>query len=235
MTPFVAELVGTFIAILLGNSVVANVLLKHTKGHNSGWIIITLGWSMALFVGVFIAAPVSGAHLNPAVTIALAVGGKFAWASVPAYIAAQLLGCMLGTLFMWVAHKQHFDASTNPDELLAVFCTSPAIPNVFYNLCTEAIATFVLVFACLNLSSKANYLGSVDALPVALIVLAVGLCMGGPTGYAVNPARDFGPRIMHAILPIKGKRNSNWRYSWIPIVGPIIGGILAMLFYQFIN
>jgi len=232
MTPFVAELTGTAILILLGNGVVANVVLTQTKGHNSGWIVITMGWAMAVFTGVFIAAPFSGAHLNPAVTIALAVGEKFAWADVPDYIAAQFAGAMLGSLLVWLSYKQHFDVSTDADGKLAVFCTSPAIRNPLNNIITEIIGSFVLVFGALSISGRSDYLGSVDALPVALLVLAIGLGLGGPTGYAINPARDLGSRIMHYLLPISGKRNSDWSYAWVPVVGPVAGGIAAMLLYK---
>ena len=234
MTPFISELVGTGMLILLGNGVVANVVLNKTKGHNSGWIVITLGWAMAVFVAVFIAASSSGAHLNPAVTIALAVGEKFPWADVPLYIAAQFAGAMIGSLLVWVAYKQHFDASTDADGKLAVFCTGPAIRNPIINIVTEIIGTFVMVFGALNISGRTDYLGSVDALPVALLVLAIGLGLGGPTGYAINPARDLGPRVIHALLPIPGKRNSDWGYAWVPVLGPVIGGIAAVILYNLI-
>ena len=234
MTPFISELVGTGMLILLGNGVVANVVLNKTKGHNSGWIVITLGWAMAVFVAVFIAASSSGAHLNPAVTIALAFGEKFPWADVPLYIAAQFAGAMIGSLLVWVAYKQHFDASTDADGKLAVFCTGPAIRNPISNIVTEIIGTFVMVFGALNISGRTDYLGSVDALPVALLVLAIGLGLGGPTGYAINPARDLGPRIIHALLPIPGKRNSDWGYAWVPVLGPVIGGIAAVILYNLI-
>lgn len=228
------EFIGTAILILLGNGVVANVVLSKTKGHNSGWIVITFGWAMAVFVAVFIAAPHSGAHLNPAVTIALAVGGKFNWADVPMYIAAQFAGAMVGSLLVWLAYKPHFDASADADGKLAVFCTGPAIRKPVSNLLTEITGTFMLLFAALHISGKPEYLGAVDALPLALLVLAIGLSLGGPTGYAINPARDLGPRIVHALLPIQGKRNSDWGYAWIPVVGPILGGIAAVLLYNLI-
>ncbi len=229
MSPFISELVGTAILILLGNGVVANVVLSKTKGHGSGWIVITFGWAMAVFVAVFIAAPFSGAHLNPAVTIALAVDKKLVWAMVPTYIAAQFAGAMIGAFLVWLIYKQHFDASSDAELKMAVFCTSPAIRNPLANITTEIVGTFVLVFAALNISGKFDYLGSVDALPVALIVLAIGLSLGGPTGYAINPARDLGPRIVHALLPISGKRKTDWAYAWIPVIGPVVGGILAVL------
>ncbi len=229
MSSFMSELVGTAILILLGNGVVANVVLNQTKGHSSGWIVITFGWAMAVFVAVFIAAPGSGAHLNPAVTIALAVGNKFEWSLVPIYITAQFAGAMIGSFLVWLAYKPHFDASADAGGKMAVFCTSPAIRNPLANITTEIIGTFVLVFAALNINGKFEYLGSVDALPVALIVLAIGLSLGGPTGYAINPARDLGPRIVHALLPISGKSKNDWGYAWIPLIGPVAGGILAVL------
>lgn len=235
MTPFVAELIGTMLLMLLGNSVVANVLLHKTKGNNSGLIVIAFGWTIAVFVGVYSSAGISGAHLNPAVTIALASIGKFDWANVPSYILAQFIGAMLGATLMWLAHKQHFDATEDADAKLAVFCNAPAIPNLFFNLLTEIIATFAFMLGVLFISSPQNSLGALDALPVALLVLGIGLSMGGPTGYAINPARDLGPRIVHFLLPIKNKRNSNWGYSWIPVVGPIAGAVLAALLFQLLQ
>lgn len=235
MSPFVAELIGTMLLMLLGNSVVANVLLHKTKGNNSGLIVIAFGWGIAVFVGVYSSAGISGAHLNPAVTIGLASIGKFDWANVPSYILAQFMGAMLGATLMWLAHKQHFDATEDADAKLAVFCNAPAIPNVFFNLLTEIIATFAFMLGVLFISSPQNSLGALDALPVALLVLGIGLSLGGPTGYAINPARDLGPRIMHFILPIKNKRNSNWSYSWIPVVGPITGAVLAALLFQLLQ
>lgn len=235
MTPFIAEFIGTMFIMLLGNSVVANVLLTKTKGNNSGLLVIAFGWSIAVFVGVFSSAAVSGAHLNPAITLALASIGKFEWSNVPLYIVAQFLGAMTGSFLMWLAYKQHFDATGDADLKLAVFCNAPAIPNVFYNLMTEAIGTFVLMLGVLFIAAPQNSLGALDALPVALLVLGIGLSLGGPTGYAINPARDLGPRIMHFILPIKSKRNSDWSYSWIPVVGPIIGAVIAAFIFQLIQ
>jgi glycerol uptake facilitator protein len=232
MTPFLAEFIGTMLLILLGTGVVANVLLAKTKGNNSGLIVITFGWAVAVFVGVYSSAAASGAHLNPAVTIALVYAGKFAWADVPTYIAAQFLGAFAGTFLMWLAYKQHFDATTDTDLKLSVFCNSPAIPNVFFNLMTEIIGTFALVFGVLLMASPQNSLGALDALPVALLVLGIGLSLGGPTGYAINPARDLGPRIMHFILPLGVKRDSGWSYSWIPVVGPVIGGLIAAMVWK---
>ncbi|MBL7702618.1 MAG: aquaporin family protein [Ferruginibacter sp.] len=227
MNNFLFELIGTTFLILLGNGVVANVVLNKTNGNNSGWIVITLGWAMAVFVGVYISAANSGAHLNPAVTLALAVAEKFDWALVPTYIAGQFAGAMIGTFLVWVAYKKHFDETSDAGAKLSVFCNSPAIPSVYFNLATEIIGTFALVFGIFFITGADAGLRSLDALPVALLVLGIGLSLGGPTGYAINPARDLGPRIMHAILPIKNKGNSGWSYSWIPVIGPVIGGILA--------
>ena len=232
MSPFLAEITGTAFLILLGDGVVANVVLNKTKGNNGGWIVITFGWAIAVFVGVYIAAAHSGAHLNPAVTIALAAAGKFDWANAPLYIAAQFIGAMIGAFLVWVAYKKHFDETTDADAKLAVFCNSPAIKNTFFNMATEVIGTFALVFGVLFITGAEMKLGSLDALPVALLVLGIGLSLGGPTGYAINPARDLGPRIMHFILPIKDKRDSNWGYSWIPVIGPVVGGLLAAYLFK---
>jgi len=230
MTPFTSEFLGTALLILLGNGVVANVLLNKTKGQNSGWIVITFGWAIAVFVGVYASAAASGAHLNPAVTIADAVNTGN-WSKVGTYISAQFLGAMVGSLLVWVAYKQHFDETTDADLKLAVFCNAPAIRNTAHNFTTEIIATFAFMMGILTLTNngEAVNLGALNALPLALLVFGIGLSLGGPTGYAINPARDLGPRIMHFILPIKNKRNSDWGYSWIPILAPIIGAVLAVL------
>lgn len=231
MNPFLGEVIGTAILMLLGNGVVANVVLSGTNGEGSGWIVIAWGWGMAVFVAVFTVAAFSGAHINPAVTVALAIAGEFAWSGVPGYIIAQFLGAAIGTTLVWLAYKDHFAKTENADLKLAVFCTGPAIRNPVSNLITEIIGTFVLVFAVLFLAVAVFGLGGLDALPVGLLVLAIGLSLGGPTGYALNPARDLGPRIMHFLLPIPGKRDSDWGYAWIPVVGPLIGGGLAALTY----
>jgi glycerol uptake facilitator protein len=232
MTAFTGEFIGTAILIILGDGVVANVLLNKTNGFNSGWIVITTGWAMAVFTAVFISAPASGAHLNPAVTIALACADKFSWSLVPQYILAQMLGAMAGAFIVWLAYKQHFDATESAANKLAVFCTGPAIRNPIHNLLTEIIGTFVFVVAVLHIIAPADALGSISALPVAFVVFAVGLSLGGPTGYAINPARDLGPRIMHALLPIKNKSTSDWQHSWIPVLGPIIGAVIAALIFK---
>ena len=232
MNYFLGEFIGTAMLIILGNGVVANVLLNKSKGQNSGWIVIVFGWSMAVFVGVYMSAAASGAHINPAVTIAFAWLGKITWDVVPAYIAAQVLGAMAGQLFVYIAYRPHYTATENTDLKMATFCTSPAIRSPFNNLFTEIIGTFILILGVLFIASPQSSLGALDALPVALLVLGIGLSLGGPTGYAINPARDLGPRIMHFILPMKNKRDSDWSYSWIPVVGPIIGSIAAALVFQ---
>lgn len=239
MTPFIAEVIGTMLLILLGNGVVANVVLKDTKGNNSGWIVITTAWALAVFVGVTVAGPISGAHLNPAVTIGLAVAGKFPWEQVPAYIAAQMLGAMTGAFLVWLFNKDHFAITDDEGAKLACFSTGPAIRKPISNLISEIIGTFVLVFVIfhfadptvtINNDPNAKIgLGTVGALPVTLLVWAIGLSLGGTTGYAINPARDLGPRIMHAILPVKG--SSDWSYAWVPVAGPILGAVIAALLY----
>ena len=226
MTPFTAEIIGTMLLILLGNGVVANVLLKDTKGNNSGWIVITTAWALAVLWGNC-CCPISGAHLNPAVTIGLAAAGKFPWESVPSYIAAQMIGAMAGAFLVWLFHKDHFAITEDEGAKLACFSTSPAIAKPVSNIISEIIGTFVLVFVVFYISdaiiSIPNTpdakigLGTIGAVPVAFLVWAIGLSLGGTTGYAINPARDLGPRIMHAILPIKG--SSQWSYAWIPILG----------------
>jgi glycerol uptake facilitator protein len=239
MSPFMAELIGTFLLMLLGDGVVANVLLNDTKGHNSGLLVITTAWGLAVFVGVVVAGPYSGAHLNPAVTIGLAVAGKFAWANVLPYITAQMLGAFAGSFLVWVMYYDHFKRTNDSASILAVFCTGPAIRNYLSNITSEIIGAVVLVFTVFYISgaqitpSKTPIgLGSVGALPVALLVWVIGLSLGGTTGYAINPARDLGPRIMHFILPIKNKGTSDWQYAWIPVLGPILGAAIAALLYM---
>jgi len=227
MNQFFAEFFGTAMILVFGCGVVANVLLNKTKGNNGGWIVITFGWAIGVFTGVLISAPVSGAHLNPAVTLALAIAHKFAWAKVPLYILAQVLGAMFGAGLAWLAYKKHFDATDDADSKLAVFSTMPNIRSYWYNVLTEIIGTYVLALAVLYMAEPEVGLGALNALPVALVVLGIGLSIGGPTGYAINPARDIGPRIMHFLLPIRGKRDSDWKYSWVPIVAPMIGAAIA--------
>jgi glycerol uptake facilitator protein len=232
MSVFFAEFFGTAMIIVFGAGVVSNVLLNKTKGHEGGWIVITFGWAIGVFTGVLIAAPISGAHLNPAVTLALVLANKFQLSEAPLYIAAQMLGAMFGAFLAWVAYKKHFDETENGDLKLAVFCTAPNIRSYWYNIATEVIGTFVLALAVLYMAEPEVGLGSLNALPVALVVLGIGLSIGGPTGYAINPARDLGPRIMHFLLPIPGKRDSDWGYSWVPVLGPMIGAALAAGIYD---
>lgn len=234
MTEYLFEFIGTAMLLLLGNGIVANVVLKGTKGSDAGWVGISLAWGIAVFTGVFISADVSGAHLNPAVTLGLATAGKFSWHMVPGYMLAQTLGAMLGTSLVWLAYKKQYDATEDQGALLATFATGPAVRSPLWNFVTEAIGTFALVFGVMyiaggTLGEEAVKLGSLDALPVALLVIGIGLSLGGPTGYAINPARDLGPRIMHALLPLKGKGSSDWGYALIPILGPLTGGLLAAL------
>lgn len=240
MTPYIAEFIGTALLILLGNGVVANVVLKGTKGNNSGWIVITTAWALAVFVGVVVAAPYSGAHLNPIVTLAVAMVGKFSWDLVPYYILAQIGGAMFGSLLVWLMYKDHFDATDDAGLKAAPFATSPAIRNKMSNLLSEIVGTFVLIFVIFYFTDpsfgKAEAattigMGSMGAIPVAFLVWVIGLSLGGTTGYAINPARDLGPRIIHSIIPMKGKGSSDWSYAWVPIVGPIIGASLAALLY----
>ena len=238
MSPFTAELIGTAVVILLGNGVVANVVLEDTKGHNSGWLVITTAWALAVYVGVVIAGPVSGAHLNPAVTLGLAIAGKFSWALVPCYVAAQMLGSAIGASLVWLLYKDHFDRTADGSAKLAVFCTGPAIRNHANNFISEVIGTLVLMLTIFYISGAeitsthaAIGLGSVGALPVALLVWVIGLGLGGTTGYAINPARDLAPRIMHAILPLRDKGPSEWSYAWIPVLGPLAGAALAALLF----
>lgn len=227
MSPFLGEFIGTAILLLLGDAVVANVVLKGTKGSGAGWVAINFGWGTAVFIAVFVVAEFSGAHINPAVTLGLALAGSFEWASVPLYLTAQFLGGALGAFLVWLHYRDHFEATDDADAKLAVFCTAPAIRNNLSNLLSEIIATFVLVFAVLYMVKPDVGLGALDALPVGAVVLAIGLTLGGTTGYAINPARDLSPRIIHALVPIRGKRDSDWKYAWIPVLGPIIGGLLA--------
>lgn len=239
MTPFIAEIVGTFILILLGCGVNANVSLKKTYGNGSGWIVITTGWAFAVYCGVVVAGPHSGAHLNPAVTIGLAAADKFSWNDVTLFIVAQFIGAMLGAFLVYLINKDHFNATEDGNTKRGVFCTAPAIPNTPINLLNEIVGTFVLVFvvlfftdATLNENEPVTIgLGSLGALPVAILVWAIGMSLGGTTGYAINPARDMGPRLIHAIIPLKNKGENGWSYSWIPIIGPIIGGVFAAVLF----
>jgi glycerol uptake facilitator protein len=238
MHPLLAEFLGTMLVILLGNGVVANVILNKTKGNGGGWIVITTGWALAVFVGVAVAGPYSGAHLNPAVTLAMSIAGKFAWSAVPSFVAAQLAGAMTGACLVWFHYKDHLDDTADPGLVQACYCTAPAIRNNGRNFASEVVGTFVLIFtifyftgAELGEEKTPVGMGSLGALPVSLLVLAIGLSLGGTTGYAINPVRDFGPRIMHALLPVKGKQGSGWDYAWIPILGPFVGAMIAAALY----
>ena len=231
MSPFIAEFIGTAMILIFGGGVVANVLLNRTKGNNSGWIVITFGWAVGVYTGVLISAQYSGAHLNPAVTIALMAVGKFEAALVPAYILAQFLGAMAGSLLVYIAYRKHFNATDDAGAMQAIFCTAPNIRSLFDNVVTEVIGTFVLTLSVLYMAAPDVGLGALNALPVALVVLGLGLSLGGPTGYAINPARDLGPRIIHALLPIKPKADFDLGYAWVPVVGPLLGGLLAALIF----
>jgi glycerol uptake facilitator protein len=248
MQAYLGEFIGTALLILLGNGVVANVVLAKTKGNGGGWIVITFGWGMAVFVAVWCVGEISGAHLNPAVTIGLALAGKFNSVLAAGYIAAQMFGAILGAALIFLFYRDHYAASDDADAKLATFATGPAIRNYPINLFSEVVGTLVLVLAALlavdpsitrDVSAEAAApgnglkigLGTLGALPVGLLVLAIGLSLGGTTGYAINPARDLGPRIAHALLPIPGKRDSDWSYAWVPVVGPILGAIFAVLLW----
>lgn len=244
MNAYVAEFVGTLLLVLLGNGVVANVVLPQTKGHDSGWIVITIGWAMAVFVAVWCVAPYSGAHINPAVTLGLAISGGFDWSLVGGYIAAQMLGGIVGGMLVYVFYRDHYAVCDDQEAKLSTFANIPAIQRTSSNLFSEIIGTAVLVFAVLmaagptiavigeSTTTMTLGLGTLGALPVGLLVLAVGISLGGTTGYAINPARDLGPRIAHALLPIPGKGDSGWGYAWIPVVGPLLGGVLAAVLFR---
>lgn len=245
MTPIVAEFLGTTLLLLLGNGVVANVLLNATKGNQSGWVVITISWGLAVFVGVAVAGPYSGAHLNPAVTLGLAGCGKFPWNEVTGFMLAQFAGAATGAFLVWLMYQKHFEVTQDGDTKLAVFCTGPAIRSFASNFFSEVTGTFVLVFVVLYLSppeisakgleNAKIGLGTLGALPVSLLVISIGMSLGGTTGYAINPARDFSPRLVHALLPIKEKRNSDWSYAWIPVLGPFAGAVLAACLFMLLQ
>lgn len=238
MSPILAEFIGTMLLVILGDGVVANVVLKQTKGNGSGWIVITAGWAFAVTFAVYCTNAISGAHLNPAVTVGLAAIGKFAWVSVPGYVIAQVAGGCAGGVIVWLAYLPHWGVTESPGDKLAVFATGPAIRSPIANLITEIIGTFILVLGVLAVVSPANLVPGSDLAKgfspalVGLIVWSIGVSLGGPTGYAINPARDLGPRIAHFVLPIPGKGSSDWGYAWVPVVGPIIGGIAGAVFYK---
>lgn len=242
MNIIMGEIVGTMLLIILGDGVVANVLLGKTKGQGGGggwaWIMITTAWAMAVFVGVFAAGPVSGAHLNPAVTIGLAIagatapGGASVLSLLPMYLIGEFVGAFIGAVLVWLAYLPHWEETADPGLKLAVFSTGPAIRNTGTNLLCEIIGTFVLMFGVFLIKGPATDMGALGAMPVAFLVWVIGLALGGPTGYAINPARDLGPRIAHFVLPIPGKGDSDWGYSWIPVVGPVVGAIIAAVVYM---
>lgn len=240
MNPFIAEIIGTMLLVVLGDGVVANVLLNKSKGQNGGWIVITSGWAFAVTVAVYSVGWVSGGHLNPAVTLALATLGSFAWYKVPAYLAGQMIGAILGAILVWLAYLPHWRVTEDKAAVRGVFCTAPAIRHTVGNMLTEIIGTFVLVLGVLaipsvkNLVPNSGFSQGLGPLLVGVIVWSIGLSLGGPTGYAINPARDLGPRIAHAFLPIPGKIDSDWGYAWIPVLGPIIGGVIGALFYKYV-
>jgi glycerol uptake facilitator protein len=248
METLLAEAIGTMILVLLGDGVVANVLLARSKGQNSGWIVITVGWGVAVAIAVYAVGRISGAHLNPAVTVGLASIGSFPWVDVPGYIAAQVAGAFVGAALVWLAYLPHWALTTDKDAKLGVFATAPAIRNPGANVVTEVIGTAVLVFGVLAIAANAQTLvrpGDVDLsvvfsrglqpLLVGILVLGIGVSLGGPTGYAINPARDLGPRLAHALLPIAGKRDSDWGYAWIPVVAPIIGGVVGAVLFRVVG
>ena len=247
MSAVLAEFVGTALLVLMGNGVVANVVLDRTKGNSAGWIVITAGWAFAVFTAVMCTAELSGAHLNPAVTIGLAVAGGFSWDRVAGYLIAQFAGAFVGALSVYLYYFDHYRVTSDADAKMATFCTSPAIRNLPMNFIAEVIGTLVLVLAVLSstnpiltamegaVGSAKVGLGSIGAIPVAIIVFAVGLSLGGTTGYAINPARDLSPRLVHQLLPIRGKRDSDWGYAWIPVAGPFVGAILAVALHQLMN
>jgi glycerol uptake facilitator protein len=251
MNAYVAEFFGTMLLVLFGNGVVANVVLPRTKGHGSGWIVITAGWGFAVYVGAFCAAPYSGAHLNPAVSLAMAAAGKLDMSQLPGYVGAQMLGAIAGAAVVWLFYRNHFAASDDPGGKLACFSTAPNIRGMGQSLFCEVIGTFCLVFPVFLIAGATIRLpgadgtagtletpiglGALGLVPVALLVFAIGLSLGGTTGYAINPARDLGPRIAHALLPIPGKGDSDWGYAWVPVVGPLLGGLLAVWVYGMVS
>nr|WP_298249201.1 MIP/aquaporin family protein [uncultured Halomonas sp.] len=233
MTPLLGEILGTMILIIFGGGVVAGVVLKHSKAEASGWIVITFGWGMGVTMAIYAVGQFSGAHINPAVTIALAINGEFPWSRVPGYVLAQLLGAFIGAVVVWLHYYPHWEKTENQAAKLAVFSTDPAISHTPSNLMSEVIGTFVLVLSVLSIGAN-DFTEGLNPLIIGLLILAIGLSLGGTTGYAINPARDLGPRLAHWILPIAGKGGSNWKYAWVPVVGPLIGGAAGGLFYRYV-
>lgn len=235
MTPWIGEFTGTALLILFGGGVVANVVLPKSNGQQGGWIVITMGWAMAVFLGVYVAVKLGGSgHLNPAVTLAVWATGLFPAEQLIPYFAGQLTGAFTGAVLVWLTYYKHFEEASDPGNIKAVFCTAPAIRSLPHNLLTECIGTFVLMFGALCITPADTKLGTLDALPVSLLVLGIGLSLGGPTGYAINPARDLGPRIAHFFLPIPAKRDSDWSYSWVPVVAPVAGAVAAAFLYKYL-
>jgi glycerol uptake facilitator protein len=234
MNPYLAEFIGTALLILLGNGVVAGVLLKDSKAQNAGWLVITIAWGLAVTFAIYAVGKFSGAHLNPAVSIGLAVAGSFDWALMPGYILSQVGGAMAGSFLVYLHYLPHWAKTEDQALKLAVFCTAPAIRNTFSNLISEVIATAVLILGLLFIGAN-QFAEGLNPLVVGGLITSIGLSLGGPTGFAINPARDFGPRLAHAILPIPGKGNSDWRYSWIPVIGPMVGAVLGALLYSLIS
>ncbi len=230
MSAFLGELIGTMILIIFGGGVVAGVVLKETKSENSGWIVITMGWGLGVATAVYAVGGISGAHINPAVTVGLALIGEFSWSQVPSYIAAQMIGAFIGATLVWLHYYPHWIATQDQEAKLAVFSTGPAIRHKPANLFSEILGTFVLVLGLLAIGANA-FTEGLNPLIVGFLIVVIGLSLGGTTGYAINPARDLGPRIAHFLLPIAGKGSSDWKYAWVPVVGPIIGGGLGALFY----
>ncbi len=237
MNPFCGEILGTALLVLFGDGTVANVVLARSKGQNAGWIVVTTGWAMGVYIGAFSVASISGAHLNPAVSLGLAIAGKFPWAKVPVYLTGQMIGAMIGATLVWLTYLPHWAVTSDPDAKRGVFCSAPAIRRPFANLMCEAIGTMALLLGIFGIKGAVMQqntgaavpldMGALGMLPVAFLVWGIGLALGGPTGYAINPARDLGPRIMHAVLPIPGKGGSDWGYSWVPVAGPMIGAAVA--------
>jgi glycerol uptake facilitator protein len=233
MHPYLGEFIGTAFLILLGNGVVANLVLKESKAYNAGWLAISVGWGLAVMLSVYAVGNFSGAHLNPAVSVGLAVAGSFSWSEVPMYVLSQVAGAFTGSLLVWLHYKPHWEKTQDADAKLAVFCTGPAIRNTVSNLFSEIIGTAVLVLGLLFIGAN-KFAEGLNPVIVGFLIVSIGLSLGGTTGFAINPARDLGPRLAHAILPIPGKRDSDWSYSWIPVVGPIVGGAIGALIYQLI-
>lgn len=239
MNPYFAEFLGTLVLILMGDGVCACASLEKSKGKGAGWIVITMAWGFAVMCGVFIAGPYSGAHLNPALSLALAVSGSLAWEMLPGYVLAQMAGAFCGACLVWFFYKDHYDATEDPDTKLGTFCTGPAIRNLWRNFACEFIGTCLLVFCILMFATPGDTpdigLGSLGAIPVTYLIIAIGMSLGGATGYAINPARDLAPRLAHALLPFKSpKRDSDWSYAWVPVLGPVAGAVFAVLAFMWI-